>query len=80
MPHVLDVPEFTGIRIHAGNTAADTSGCILLGLSRAPDYVGQSTIAYNRFLAAMQIAITHGEEVTLAITKESVGRNGEIIY
>lgn len=31
LPEILDVPMFTSIRIHAGNTEDDTLGCILVG-------------------------------------------------
>jgi hypothetical protein len=31
LPRLLDVPEFSGILIHCGNTKNDSSGCILIG-------------------------------------------------
>jgi len=50
MPHILDVPNFTGVRIHSGNTSADTDGCILLGSTWAgKDFIGNSKIAYKKF-------------------------------
>jgi hypothetical protein len=29
LPHILDVPRFTGVRMHGGNTEDDTEGCVL---------------------------------------------------
>jgi len=31
LPEVLNVPGFAGIRVHGGNTAEDSAGCILVG-------------------------------------------------
>lgn len=34
MPEICNVPEFTGIRIHGGNSSKDTYGCLLVGKNK----------------------------------------------
>jgi hypothetical protein len=51
LPAILDVPHFTGIRIHRGNTHFDTHGCILVGINNAKGRVAFST-QYEKSLIA----------------------------
>lgn len=67
LPLLLDVPGFSGIRIHPGNKAADTEGCILPGLTRSVDWVGQSAAAFSALFARIRAAIAAGEAVTITI-------------
>lgn len=63
MPLLLNVPNFEGVRIHAGNSNHDTEGCILVGQSRNKNYIGQSRKAYSKLFKKMQAA----ENITLTI-------------
>lgn len=67
LPLLLNVPGFEGIRIHTGNSAADTDGCLLPGQSRVTDWVSSSAIAYNSLYAKITAAIQAGNEVWLTI-------------
>jgi hypothetical protein len=68
MPHVLDVPGFDGIRIHSGNTDADTEGCILVGKRTGKgDFIGESRATFETLLSKLMTANAHGEEITLTI-------------
>ena len=52
MLEILNVPNFTHILIHCGNTDEDTAGCLLLGDSQENNnvkkdgFIGSSTRAY----------------------------------
>lgn len=70
MPHILNVPGFQGIRIHAGNFAEDTEGCILLGMNRKPDFIGQSRTAFEQFFPLLEAAYEKKEPITIEVTSE----------
>lgn len=48
VPLINNVPGFSGVRIHIGNTAADTDGCPLVGENKAVGKVLNSRITYTR--------------------------------
>lgn len=47
LPLLLNVPGFDGIRMHPGNTDADTEGCLLPGEGRNIDSVSNSRKAFE---------------------------------
>lgn len=56
MPEVLNVKGFSGIRIHSGNTAADSLGCILLGRNTKVGMVTDSRKTCQAFEQLLQKA------------------------
>ena len=63
MPHILDVPQFTGIRIHAGNTPENTEGCPLIGMEYdAPSHeIRKSKLAFDDFFPKLELGLLGGE-------------------
>lgn len=48
MPLLLNVPGYAGVRIHSGNTAKDTEGCILLGYNTEKGIITDSRNTINK--------------------------------
>lgn len=66
LPEILNVPNFVGIRIHKGNTAADSSGCLIIGSRLGPKLpVELSAVAEKKLIAAI-----NGREMKIFISGE----------
>lgn len=64
MPLLLDVPNFNGIRIHSGNTNADTSGCILIGINSE---IGKISKSSQYFIKLFNILENSESKITIKI-------------
>lgn len=53
LPLVNDVIGFLGIRIHAGNTADDSLGCIIVGENKIKGGVVNSKVTLERLMAKL---------------------------
>lgn len=71
MLELQDVPNFTYVLIHSGNTDESTSACLLLGntqqdLDMSKDgFIGSSRLAYESFYPKVRDALDAGERVTI---------------
>lgn len=67
MPKVLEVPGYSGILFHCGNTAKDTEGCILVGRNTKVGMVLQSRKTFAPFFTLLNGAYMAGERITLTV-------------
>jgi hypothetical protein len=74
MLHLQDVPNFTYILIHAGNTDEHTSGCLIVGetqqdLDLSDDgFIGHSGVAYSKLYKKVAKELLLGKSVTIEYT------------
>jgi len=67
LPEVLLVEGYLGVRIHAGNKAEDTEGCILVGEEAQENTITRSKEALLELMAAISQALDAGETVWLEV-------------
>lgn len=69
LPEILNVPNFSGIRIHTGNSSKDTEGCILVGTwdGGKEDWIGNSRIAFDELMTLLEEATNNKEKVTITV-------------
>lgn len=75
LPLLNLVPGFEGVRIHTGNTSADTEGCILVGSQIAGEAIVESRAAFQRLFEAIEGELAAGEEVWMEIHGARNGGN-----
>lgn len=67
MPRLENVPGFSGILMHPGNTALDSSGCILVGKNTKVGQVTDSKNTFSKLYKKMKKAYDKGEKITIEI-------------
>jgi hypothetical protein len=74
MLHLQDVPNFTYILIHGGNTDEHTSGCLIVGetqqdLDISKDgFISRSQVAYKKLYRKVANVLLQGKPVSIEYT------------
>ena len=71
LPLINDVPEFDGVRIHGGNSAADTNGCILVAKNREARWGVIWGSLFADISARISADLKASHEVSISITGDA---------
>lgn len=63
LPRLLDVPGYEGVLIHPGNTAEDSTACLLVGINSVVGKVMNSQATFKKVMAIL----TKGTDITITI-------------
>jgi hypothetical protein len=69
LPLLGDVPNFSGVRIHPGNTPADTEGCILVGLEHTDNAIQESRDAFAALYELIEDTNRARDVISVEITQ-----------
>lgn len=67
VPRLVNVPGYSGVLIHVGNTAKDSVGCILVGKNDAVGMVTNSKYWFLQLYNKMYAAYKRGENIDIVI-------------
>lgn len=64
LPRLIDTVGFEGVLIHVGNSASDTTGCVLVGKNTIKGKLTNSTAVFREL---MEILLTDKDNITISI-------------
>ncbi len=67
LPLLLSVKGYEGVRIHAGNTAEDTEGCLLVGENKEKGKVLNSRATLEKLMSALLECEKRKEKISITI-------------
>ena len=67
LPLLVNVPGFSGVRVHPGNTSEDTEGCILVGSQIAGEAIMESRKAFEELYVKILDAFDSGDLVHITV-------------
>lgn len=67
LPRLIDVPGYSGVLVHVGNSDKDSSGCILVGQNKVKGQVINSTVTFTELYKLMKAAHDAKEDITIEI-------------
>jgi len=67
LPEILDVHNFTSIRMHAGNSTDDTAGCILVGENKIKGHLVRSRYWETQLVERLKYFLLYGHDIWINI-------------